>query len=79
MSPLISHMEVQVLQTISRMFGYDENAGGVMLSGGSLANLQALAVARNHAFPVLHNGLAGLEGQPVVFASEVKVWIVVAC
>jgi glutamate/tyrosine decarboxylase-like PLP-dependent enzyme len=53
MSPVFSHMEVQVIQTISQLFGYNEKAGGVMLSGGSLANLQALAVARNHAFSVL--------------------------
>jgi glutamate/tyrosine decarboxylase-like PLP-dependent enzyme len=71
MSPVFSHMEVQVLKTIAHMFGYDKKAGGVMLSGGSLANLQALAVARNQAFPVIHNGVIGLEGQPVVFASEV--------
>lgn len=71
MSPVFSHMEVEVIQTISQFFGYNEKAGGVMLSGGSLANLQALAVARNHAFPVLQNGLSGIDGQPVVFASEV--------
>jgi glutamate/tyrosine decarboxylase-like PLP-dependent enzyme len=71
MSPVFSHMEVQVLKTIAHMFGYDEKAGGVMLSGGSLANLQALTVARNHAFPVIRGGIIGLEGQPVVFASEV--------
>lgn len=72
MSPVFSQMEVQVLQTIAGMFGYGREAGGVMLSGGSLANLQALAVARNHAFPVLRDGLAGLSGRPVVFASEVS-------
>jgi len=70
MSPAFSHMEVQVIQAIAQLFGYDRKAGGVMLSGGSLANLQALAVARNHVFSVMRDGLSGLDGQPVMFASE---------
>lgn len=71
MSPVFSQMEVQVLKEICRRFGYGDNAGGVMLSGGSLANLQALTVARNCAFPTLRDGLIGLHGQPVIFSSEV--------
>ncbi|MGG3989097.1 pyridoxal phosphate-dependent decarboxylase family protein [Bacillus smithii] len=70
MSPLFSQMEVQVLRNIARMFGYDEKSGGVMVSGGSLANLQALAVARNHYFSVKEEGLIGLKEQPVILASE---------
>jgi glutamate/tyrosine decarboxylase-like PLP-dependent enzyme len=70
MSPVFSQMEVQVLQKIAQMFGYDEQSGGVMVSGGSLANLQALAVARNHYFSVKEKGLTGLIEQPVILASE---------
>lgn len=70
MSPVFSQMEVQVLRNIARMFGYDEQSGGVMVSGGSLANLQALAVARNHYFSVKEEGLTGLTEQPVILASE---------
>lgn len=71
MSPVFSQMEVQVLKKICERFGYGEDAGGVMLSGGSLANLQALTVARNCVFRTLRDGLTGLHGQPVIFASEV--------
>lgn len=71
MSPVFSQMEAQVLKEICYRFGYGEKAGGVMLSGGSLSNLQALTVARNCAFPTLRDGLTRLHGQPVIFASEV--------
>lgn len=72
MSPVFSKMEVQLLDTFARMFGYDDNSGGVMTSGGSLANLQALAAARNHQLKVKESGLFGLSGQPVIFASDVS-------
>ncbi|MCQ5456494.1 aminotransferase class I/II-fold pyridoxal phosphate-dependent enzyme [Bacillus paralicheniformis] len=72
MSPVFSKMEVQLLGTIARMFGYDDNSGGVMTSGGSLANLQALAAARNDQLKVKESGLFGLSGQPVIFASDVS-------
>ena len=71
MSPVFSQIEVQVLKEIARHFGYGETAGGVMMSGGTLANLQALTVARNHVFAVREEGLTGFKGQPVLFASEV--------
>lgn len=70
MSPVFSRLEVLLLREISALFGLPEGAGGVMAGGGSLANLQALAVARNVAFGSLEKGIAGLERQPVVFASE---------
>lgn len=72
MSPVFSKMEVQLLGTIARMFGYDDNSGGVMTSGGSLANLQALATARNDQLKVKESGVFGLSGQPVIFASDVS-------
>jgi glutamate/tyrosine decarboxylase-like PLP-dependent enzyme len=72
MSPVFSELEVQVTETIADEFGLGPAAGGVLASGGSLANLQALSVARNHAFDVHDGGLTGLDREPVVFASEVS-------
>uniref|UniRef100_A0A831T7M1 Aminotransferase class V-fold PLP-dependent enzyme n=2 Tax=Thermorudis TaxID=1649508 RepID=A0A831T7M1_9BACT len=71
MSPLFSRLESRVLRELATLLGLGAQAGGIMLSGGSLANLQALAVARNQAFGTLERGVAGLASPPVLFASEV--------
>lgn len=71
MSPVFSRLEQVVLRQIAALFGLGPAASGVMASGGSLANLQALTVARNVAFDALENGIARLQQQPVFFVSEV--------
>ncbi|MGB3768231.1 MAG: aminotransferase class V-fold PLP-dependent enzyme [Phormidesmis sp.] len=71
MSPVFSRLERLVMQQIAGLFGLGSSAGGVMASGGSLANLQALTVARNVAFDAVDSGIVGLKGQPVFFVSEV--------
>ena len=71
MSPVFSRLEPLVMQQIAARFGLGEKSGGVMVSGGSLANLQALSVARNQAFDAVKTGIVGLARQPVFFVSEV--------
>jgi len=52
----ISALEVTVIRWITEMLGYAPSAAGVLTSGGSMANLTALAAARtrrvNHDAPV---------------------------
>lgn len=48
LSPAFTALEHRLLQEIAGLFGLGSEAGGIMLPGGSLANLQALAVAREH-------------------------------
>lgn len=70
MAPALSRLEVALMAELAGRFGLPEGAGGVMASGGSLANALALAVARNRAFPeAAERGLRGLERPPVLFAS----------
>ncbi len=45
-SPPSTEMERQVIRWIAEFIGYKTDCGGVLLSGGSMANLTCLAVAR---------------------------------
>jgi len=72
MGPAMVGLERAMLEAQARLFGLPEGAGGVMASGGSLANLQALAVARNKALPnIREDGLMGEAARPLIFTSEV--------
>ena len=69
MSPVFSRLEPLVMQQLAAKFGLGAKVGGVMVSGGTLANLQALTVARNVHFDALEKGIVGLTRQPVFFVS----------
>ncbi|MFZ4640838.1 MAG: pyridoxal phosphate-dependent decarboxylase family protein [Nodosilinea sp.] len=69
MSPALSRLEPQLMAEIAQMFGLGERSGGLLVSGGSLANLQALTVARNLKLNCLDQGLTG-QAPPVILASE---------
>jgi len=45
----ICALELTVLRWIAEMLGYDATAGGILTSGGSMANLVGLATARTRA------------------------------
>lgn len=46
-----THVEIQLLNWLKAMLGYSADASGLLVSGGSMANLVGLAVARTHAAP----------------------------
>ncbi len=50
LAPVISEMEQLVVKWAAQFIGYEPNAAGVLVSGGSAANLTALTVARNITF-----------------------------
>ncbi|MEM1311770.1 MAG: pyridoxal-dependent decarboxylase, partial [Cyanobacteria bacterium P01_H01_bin.153] len=71
MSPLFSRLEPLLLREIAQLFGLGDRAGGLLVSGGSLANLQALTVARNVQLGCAQTGLVDQTQPPVFFVSEV--------
>lgn len=71
MAPAFSQLEHDLMQKMAALFGLGDRAVGVLVGGGSLANSQALAVARNAKLGTMEHGLNPLVNQPVIFASEV--------
>jgi glutamate/tyrosine decarboxylase-like PLP-dependent enzyme len=64
------HVEDRVIRWIAEILGLPSDAEGILTSGGSMANLTALAVARQAKAPGVRE--AGFSGTPplVVYASE---------
>lgn len=70
MAPFLTHLEYRLAKELCTLFGLPETAGGMVLSGGSLANLQALTVARNHALGDNRGCLRRADRDLVILCSE---------
>jgi glutamate/tyrosine decarboxylase-like PLP-dependent enzyme len=46
-----THVEIQLLDWLKTLLGYPADSSGLLVSGGSMANLVGLAVARTHTAP----------------------------
>lgn len=66
-----NYVEAQVLDWFKEMFGYSSEASGLLVSGGSMANLLGLAVARNTCagFDIRKAGARASKGQLLVYCS----------
>ncbi|HTL04961.1 MAG TPA: aminotransferase class I/II-fold pyridoxal phosphate-dependent enzyme [Gemmatimonadales bacterium] len=65
------YVERQVLDWCKDMLGFPASASGVMVTGGSVANLVALAAARDAADPgIVQQGVAAAPRPLVVYASS---------
>lgn len=64
-------VERQVIDWLKEMIGYSKKASGLLVSGGSMANLTGLAVARNSkaGYDVRKNGLGGTRRRMVLYGS----------
>ncbi len=66
------YVELQVLDWCKEMLGYPHAASGILVSGGSMANLIGLAVARNTCagFDVRNEGVSAAPGLLAVYCSS---------
>lgn len=65
------YVERQVLDWCKALLGFPATASGVMVTGGSVANLVALAAARDAADPgIVNDGVSTAAGALVLYASS---------
>lgn len=66
-----ARVEAQLLDWMKAAMGFPTEAGGIVTSGGSVANIIALTVARDAMLPgnVIDNGLHDGDRRPVLYAS----------
>jgi glutamate/tyrosine decarboxylase-like PLP-dependent enzyme len=79
LSPAATSIESQTVRWIAQLIGFPDDCGGLLVSGGNIANIVCLLAARAAAAPwdVRAGGLAGGSGrQLVAYAStETHTWI----
>ncbi len=78
LSPIATEIEAQTIRWIADLIGYPRTCGGVLVSGGNMANFVCFLAARNAKAPWdLHkDGLAAGNRQLVAYVSkETHTWI----
>lgn len=73
LGPSMTEIEKRVVKWAAQMIGFTQEAGGVMVSGGSGANLAGLTVARNTFFKnaeIRSKGLFGMKPFTVYCSTE---------
>ena len=65
------YVDQQVINWCKEMMNYPADASGILVSGGSIANITALNVARNHqtSFEARYKGLKKLDKQLTMYCS----------
>lgn len=77
-SPIATEVEIAVVQRLLEIFGYDkENSDGVITSGGTQSNLQAIFIARDKklnslGFDVKKNGLGKYADKLRIYTSSIS-------
>lgn len=68
---IANHVEAQVVDWCKEIVGFPLEAGGLLVSGGSMANFVGLAVARNATagIDLRQEGMQGLAARTTVYAS----------
>ncbi|MEM7104025.1 MAG: pyridoxal-dependent decarboxylase [Bacteroidota bacterium] len=74
LAPSMNELEQLVIKWGAQFIGFSNDAAGVLVSGGSAANLTAMTVARNICFEkqgIRHKGVFGMAPMTVYASSEV--------
>lgn len=76
-APMAAEMELQVIRWIAELLGYPVECGGILVSGGNMANFVGLLVARTSQadWNVREEGLAAGRGLRVYVSAETHTWI----
>lgn len=79
LSPMASEIEAQTVRWIAELVGYPTSCGGLLVSGGNMANMVGLFAARAAAaeWDVRAHGVAAADARPLrVYASkETHTWL----
>lgn len=77
-APLASEIEAQTVRWLAELVGFPPDCGGLMVSGGNMANIQAFIAARKAKtrWDIRAEGLYGNPSRPVAYATgETHTWI----
>jgi aromatic-L-amino-acid/L-tryptophan decarboxylase len=78
LGPMATEIEAQAVRWIAELIGYPTDCGGLLVSGGNMANFVGLLAARTHALgqDVRRQGVAVGEGRLRIYASsETHAWL----
>ncbi len=77
LSPLATEIEAQTVRWIAELVGFPTDGGGLLVSGGNMANFVSFLAARTAAAPQIRaGGLRTLAAAPRVYASpEAHTWL----
>jgi aromatic-L-amino-acid decarboxylase len=78
LSPVASEIEAQTVRWLAELIGYPDDCGGIMVSGGNMANMLGFFAARKAqaGWEIRAKGLHGEPRQLTVYASrETHTWI----
>ena len=78
LSPMATEIEKQTIQWLAEFIGVSPNYGGVLVSGGNMANFTAFLAARTAKAPknIKEEGLGGLKKKLIMYCSKsTHTWI----
>jgi aromatic-L-amino-acid/L-tryptophan decarboxylase len=77
LSPMATEMEVQTIRWLAQFIGYPANCGGLLVSGGNIANLTCFLAARaaNAGWDVRKQGVAAGPSLLIYASQETHTWV----